>query len=197
MYFILSPFTQALLPLLAVQLATFLQSNFSAPAGVFAVGSGFFQPVPVYLTIVNVNLLADMGWYSVGRFSKLEWIKRIAPRLRINIQTIDELEYEIQQHAGRLLFLAKLTVGLPIPTLIATGLSKVPVRRWIGMLVLGELIKTAVLVALIFLYATAIQQASKDIQAILLTITFFVITAGLIWWKKRRRNRLPGMEPEA
>ena len=188
MYFILTPLTQSVLPYVALGLATFFEGLSSAQVDGITISSGFFRPIPVFLAIITYNLLADMVWYSIGRFSKMEWIKKIATRLRINLSTIDDLEYEIQKHSARLLFLAKLTVGLPIPSLIATGLSKVPVRRWIGMLVLGELLKTSVLVSLIFLYASAMKKASEEMQAILLTMTAFVVIAGVIWWKKRKKK---------
>ena len=195
MYFILTPLTQSALPYVALGLITFFKGPLSSLAGGIAISSGFLRPLPVFLAIITYNLLADMVWYSIGRFSKMDWIKKIAARFRIDLQTIDDLEHEIQLHSARLLFLAKLTVGLPIPSLIATGLSKVPVRRWIGMLILGELLKTSVLVSLGFLYASAMKQASEEMQAILLTITVFVVIAGVIWWKKRKK-KITELNPE-
>jgi len=188
MYFILTPLTQSALPYVALGLVTFFEGPLSTLAGGVAISGGFLRPMPVFLAIISGNLFADMVWYNVGRFSKMEWIRKIAPRLRINLDTIDDLEKEIQKHAARLLFLAKLTVGLPIPSLIATGLSKVPVRRWIGGIILGELLKTSVLVSLGFLYASAMKKASEEMQAILLTMTAFVVIAGVIWWKKRKKK---------
>jgi membrane protein DedA with SNARE-associated domain len=110
--------------------------------------------------------------------------------LKLDLQLIDDISLEIQQHAPRFLFMAKFTVGLMVPSLIATGLNKVPVRRWIGMLVLAELIRSSMFVTLIFLYASAIGKASREMQSIFLTVTAFVVISGMIWLKRRKRKKL-------
>ena len=83
-----------------------------------------------------------MGWYGIGRLGKLEWLEKIYPKLQIDPDKVDQLGLDIQKYAPRMLFLSKLTVGFPIPTLIAVGLKRVPIKRWLVMLLFGELIKT-------------------------------------------------------
>jgi membrane protein DedA with SNARE-associated domain len=190
MNIILTPLTKTILPYLAMGLASLLDGLMSSFSGSITVSGLLLQPIPVFVTIVSGNLLADMGWYNLGRFVQLERLKRFGKRLKINLEIVDDLALEIQNHAPRILFLAKLTVGLPVPSLIATGLSKVPIRRWIGMLVLAEVIRTATFVTLLFLYASAIGQASGEMQAILMTMTVFVVVSGMIWWKRRKLKKI-------
>lgn len=190
MNIILTPLTKTILPYLAMGLASLLDGLMSSFSGSITVSGFLLQPIPVFVTIVSGNLLADMGWYNLGRFVQLERLKRFGKRLKINLEIVDDLALEIQNHAPRILFLAKLTVGLPVPSLIATGLSKVPIRRWIGMLVLAEVIRTATFVTLLFLYASAIGQASGEMQAILMTMTVFVVISGMIWWKRRKLKKI-------
>ena len=190
MNIILTPLTKTILPYLAMGLASLLDGLMSSFSGSITVSGLLLQPIPVFVTIVSGNLLADMGWYNLGRFVQLERLKRFGKRLKINLEIVDDLALEIQNHAPRILFLAKLTVGLPVPSLIATGLSKVPIRRWIGMLVSAEVIRTATFVTLLFLYASAIGQASGEMQAILMTMTVFVVISGMIWWKRRKLKKI-------
>lgn len=187
---ILSPLTKSILPYLALGLATFLENLLNALGRGVAISGVYLRPIPVLASIVTGNLVADLAWYNLGRFFKLDRIKRIGHRLKMDLHLIDDIALEIQQHAPRFLFMAKLTVGLPVPSLIATGLSKVPIRRWIGMLVLAELIRSTVFVTLVFLYASAIGRASEEMQAILMTMTVFVVVSGVVWWKKRNKKRL-------
>ncbi len=149
-----------------------------------ATSQGLLLPLPVYFSVVLGNLTADLGWYTVGRFSQLEWLLHLAPRVGVDPKRILQLESGIQKHAPRLLFLAKLTVGFPIPTLVATGIGRVPVRRWAGMLILGELIKSAALVSLGYFYNQAIQQTSSGIQGVLWSVTVVICVVGLIWFKR-------------
>jgi membrane protein DedA with SNARE-associated domain len=150
--------------------------------------SGMLLPLPAYLSIVLGNLTADMGWYMLGRFSKLEWVKRLCNMFKVDPSRVEQLEKGIQANAPRLMFLAKMTVGFPIPTLIATGLSRVPVRRWVGMLILGELIKSAVLVFVGYLYARALLDASYGVQIVMGTLTAVICGIGVIWYKRHNRK---------
>jgi membrane protein DedA with SNARE-associated domain len=177
-----------LLPYCILGLATMLEGPISLLAGGAAISSGLLLPVPVYLSVVTGNLTGDMCWYGLGRFAKMEWILRLCPRFRIDPQKIVDLRNGIQKHAPRLLFLTKLTVGFPIPTLIATGLSRVPIRRWIGMLILGELIKSAAFVAAGYAYGSAIQRASSEIQAVLWGITAVMVIAGMVWSRRHKKS---------
>jgi hypothetical protein len=67
--------------------------------------------------------------------------------------------------------------------LIAVGLQRVALRRWIALLVAGELIKSAVFVMLGFLYAQGIQQTYGVVQIVLWTFTAALLVAGLIYFK--------------
>lgn len=156
-----------------------------------ASSSGALLPLPVYFSVVIGNLTADLGWYSLGRFCKPQWLLRLAPKLRIHPDKVVALQQGIQKNAPRLLFLSKLTVGLPIPALVATGISRVPVRRWGLWLVLGELIKSAALVSVGYLYAQAVQQATAGTQTVLWVVTAAVLLAGAIGWRLRRRKANP------
>jgi len=190
MYFILTPITESVLPYLAMGLTTLLEDLLSNLAAGITISEVYLRPIPVFVALVIGNLTADIAWYNLGRYFQLDRIKRLAHRLKLDLQLIDDISLEIQQHAPRFLFMAKFTVGLMVPSLIATGLNKVPVRRWIGMLVLAELIRSSMFVTLIFLYASAIGKASREMQSIFLTVTAFVVISGMIWLKRRKRKKL-------
>ncbi|MBW6474471.1 MAG: VTT domain-containing protein [Anaerolineaceae bacterium] len=189
MYFILTPITESVLPYLAMGLTILLEGRLSTLAAGITISGVYLRPIPIFVAIVAGNLMADMVWYNLGRYFQLDRIKRLAHRLKLNLKLIDDIAIEIRQHAPRFLFMAKLTIGLPVPSLIATGLSKVPIKRWFGMLLLAELIRSSLFVTLLFLYASAIGKASKEMQSILLTITAFVVISGVIWWKTRKRKK--------
>jgi membrane protein DedA with SNARE-associated domain len=170
-------------------LTTLLEDLLSNLAAGITISEVYLRPILVFVALVAGNLTADIAWYNLGRYFQLDRIKRLAHRLKLDLQLIDDISLEIQQHAPRFLFMAKFTVGLMVPSLIATGLNKVPVRRWIGMLVLAELIRSSMFVTLLFLYASAIGKASREMQSIFLTVTAFVVISGMIWLKRRKRKK--------
>lgn len=140
--------SMGVMPYCVLGLMVMAEGPIATLIGGAAITSGILLPLPVYCSVVLGNLTADLGWYSLGRFCRPGWLMRLAPRLRVDPGKVAALQEGIQKNAPRLLFLAKLTVGLPIPALLATGISRVPVRRWGFWLLLGELIKSAVLVPL-------------------------------------------------
>lgn len=187
----------AFIPYCILGLLAMAEGPLATLMGGAAAFNGLLLPVPAYLSIVVGNLTADMGWYSLGRYSKMDWLAWISRRFGVDSKQIVRLEKSIQKHAPRLLFLAKFTVGFPIPTLVATGLSRVPVSRWIGTLVLGELIKSAALVSVGYIYAQAVQQTSVSVQWILWVVTAIVVVTIVIWLKLHKRNSAierPGLE---
>lgn len=182
------PTSLGVMPYCVLGLMVMAEGPIATLMGGAATTSGILLPLPVYCSVVLGNLTADLGWYSLGRFCRPGWLMRLASRLRVDPGKVAVLQEGIQKNAPRLLFLAKLTVGLPIPALLAAGISRVPVRRWGFWLLLGELIKSAVLVSVGYLYAQAVQQASVGVQMVLWAATAVVLLAGSAAWRLHRRK---------
>jgi membrane protein DedA with SNARE-associated domain len=173
-------------------------------AGAVASASGYMKPAGVFFTAAVANLTADILWINLGYIGKLEWIERYGRFLGVNKSLVSRLREDTQKHAGKLLLLTKLTLGFAIPALIATGLSRVPVRRWIPSLILGEILWSGTLVLSGYYLARYTQTLEKGVGMVALAGTIIGI-AGLIYYlshhRKTHRNRLgeseiSGFSPE-
>ncbi|MDK2982154.1 MAG: hypothetical protein PWQ55_2501 [Chloroflexota bacterium] len=178
----------SLLPYGILWLATFMEGPITLLAAGAGIALGRLLPLPAFLAIVTGNLTADLGWYSLGRFGKHAWIERLSVKLGLDPAGIQRLGRDVRQYAPRLVFLSKLTVGLPIPTLIAVGLERVALRRWIAALVSGELIKSAILIFVGYLYAQGIQQTYGVVQIVLWIFTALILSAVWIYFKVYRKK---------
>lgn len=178
-----------ILPYCLLFLVTFIEGPIATLVGGSLASSGFLQPLPVYFSVVLANLTADMCWYSLGRFCKVEWIKSLIKKIGINPCRIDDLAVNIQRNAPKLLFLTKFSTGFPIPTLIATGLGKVPIYRWFASLVGGELIKSAILVGVGYYFSKTLQKTSGTVQITIWIITALLLATGLIWHALNKRKK--------
>ena len=172
-----SPLT--FLPYIVLGCLTLVEGPLASLAGGAAASEGLLLPIPVYLSVVAGNLVADLGWYGLGRVGKISWLNRFGSKIGLTNGRLVQIQKSIQQHAPRLIFLAKLTVGFPIPTLVAAGLSRVPIRRWAFSWILGEMLKSAVLLAVGFFYASTLEQTSSQLRTIFIIFTI-VIMVGLI-----------------
>lgn len=179
------------LPYLVLGCLTLVEGPLTSLAGGAAASNGLLLPIPVYLSVVTGNLVADLGWYGLGRVGKISWLNQFGSKIGLTNGRLEQIQTHIQQNAPRLIFLAKSTVGFPIPTLVATGLSRVPLRRWAFPWVLGELLKSAALLAVGYLYAEALQQASIQARILLWILTIVIVLVGyfILQVKKRKLEK--------
>jgi membrane protein DedA with SNARE-associated domain len=147
-------------------------------AGAVAASTGYLNPMMVFVSAGLGNLIADLLWYSLGYLGKTEWLTRYGGRLGIKESLVARLQKDIHAHIRKILFVAKLTLGFVVPTLIAAGLARVPMKRWFGVLFGAECLWTGSLVLIGYYAGYMIQRIEADLRWISLGGTAVVI--GLI-----------------
>lgn len=157
-----------------------LQGPATTLLGGAAANAGLLRPHYVFLAGIIGNLIADIFWYNVGARGKTAWILKRGERLGVRQQHLDKVSEGMEQHVIKILLLAKISVGLAVPTLLVAGITRVPWRKWFPVVFTGEVIWTGLLV-LIGYYATeAIKQVEQGLHALLLGGTFLFLVM-LIW----------------
>jgi len=131
---------------LLLMLLAATEGPFSVLLGAAAASAGYLEPVYVYLAAVTGNLLGDTVWYLVGYANKTDRLLRFGRYFGVHAGHISKLKVAIRRHATKLILLAKFSISLMIPTLVAAGLARVPVRRWFPLVFAIELVWTALLV---------------------------------------------------
>lgn len=152
--------------------------------GAVAASAGLMRPSLVFLSAAAGNLTADSFWYTLGYLGKTEWLFRVGKRFQITQKTLEHIESQMHKHATRLLFLAKLSMSLMIPSLIAAGLVKVPWRRWFPGVFGGEMIWTGTLVLIGFYTTEAIKQVKQGLEGFILAATLAFVA--FIFWQAHR-----------
>jgi membrane protein DedA with SNARE-associated domain len=115
---------------------------------------------------------------------KFEWLFHIGKRTGISSEHIDRLQKIMRKHAIKVLFFAKLSMSLMIPSLIAAGLVKSPVRKWFPAVFGGEMIWTGALVLIGYYGTEAIKRVEQGLEYLILggSIAFVIF----IFWLGRR-----------
>lgn len=157
--------------------------------GAAAAASGLMKPVGVFLSASAGNLIADCLWFGLGYLGKTEWLVRYGKWLGVKQEQVTRLEKDVFNHAPKLLFLAKLTLGFSVPTLIATGLARVPLKRWFGFLILAETLWTGTLVILGYYFGRYLQTLEWGIQIVTLAGTV-IFSAVILFYIARFRRKL-------
>jgi membrane protein DedA with SNARE-associated domain len=157
--------------------------------GAAAASAGLLNPAWVFVAASIGNLTADTLWYSLGYLGKMDLVIRYGPRFGVKESFIARIQKDIQAHIHKVLFVAKLTMGLVIPTLIAAGLARVPFKRWFGVLFTAECIWTGSLVLIGYYFGYLIQRVETDLRWVAIGSAAALLVAA-IYYLSHRKNEM-------
>jgi len=123
---------------------------------------------------------------------KTEWLVKYGSWLGIKESLITRMQTDIHEHIHKILFIAKLTLGLVIPTLIAAGLARVPFKRWFGVLFTAECVWTGSLVIIGYYFGYLIQRIETNLRWLSLAGAVISIVFVVIYLSRHR----PDLEKE-
>jgi membrane protein DedA with SNARE-associated domain len=158
-----------------------------------AANAGLLRPHYVFLAGITGNLIADVFWYNVGARGKTDWILKRGARFGVRQKHLDKLSEGMKQHVVKILLMAKISVGLAVPTLLVAGITRVPWKKWFPVVFLGEAVWTGLLVLIGYFATEAIKQMEQGIEAFLLLFTFLFLVM-LVWFIPRLFHQLQQQE---
>lgn len=103
---------------------------------------------------MSAGMIADSFWYYLGHFGRERVIERWGRYLKVDLATINRLEAVLFGDDGyRVIFTAKLTSALIIPTLVAAGMTNMGWRKVMKTMLAAQLLWSVGLTAVGFLAA--------------------------------------------
>jgi len=176
-------------PYLLISFLVAVEGPLATLGAAIASSTGYLDPWLVFLFASGGNLSADILWYTLGYLGKLDLLERYGKWLGFKQSVILKLKQEMHDHVGKFLFVAKLTLGLVVPTLIAAGLARVPWKRWLGLLIVAEGIWTGDLVLGGYYYGQYILHIEKNLKIISIAATIIMIMGLGIYFLRRRSHK--------
>lgn len=152
--------------------------------GAAAASAGLMRPWAVFIAASIGNLTADSLWYLAGYSGKLETAVRIGKWMGVRKKYVERLTVAMHNHGVKILFFAKLTAGFMIPSLIAAGLIRLPWKKWLPVLIVGETIWTGLLVLIGYYTTIAVTSLSKDLT-VLIGVASVIFLIFIIWEGRR------------
>jgi membrane protein DedA with SNARE-associated domain len=175
-----------------LMLMVLVEGPFAILVASSAASTGFLLPIPVFLAASLGNLIADVLWYFLGRSGKLEWILKIR-WVKLTPEKLAILTRSVEKNAVKILFIAKVTNGLIVPALIATGLARVKLRRWFPMIFISNLLITAVFVLLGYFTALNIMKLQHWVRYLALGFSILLIFF-FSWYAQHLLSRQTSIE---
>lgn len=150
--------------------AIFVLAILEGPVTMAAVGFllklNYFSFLPAYLALLFGDLAGDIGWYLLGYFGAHRFIKRFGKYISITEESSARLSRIFRNHEGKILFLSKITMGFgfAVATLFTAGMSKVPIKKFIALNLVGGLPWTAFMMILGYTFGHVYLKISDSLR---------------------------------
>jgi membrane protein DedA with SNARE-associated domain len=121
------------------------EGPFTTIIAAFLAASGFFNVFILYPIVVIADLTGDIIWYYVGYFGREKIINRWGRFLGLPYDRLDKLEKineRFKNHQTKVMFAAKVTHVVGFPFLIAAGMFKWNIKKYIWFNFLATLPKS-------------------------------------------------------
>ncbi len=171
---------------------TIIEGPVATLIGGFLASLGYFNLVIVYIISFLGDIIGDLIYYAIGRWGT----KRIISHgkfLWIKIEHAKKLEGHFEKHAGKTLLFGKWTHSVGGAILLAAGMSKMSLKKFIVFNSIGSFPKVLVFLILGYYFGSAYQLINKYFEfasmGILMAIAL-VVVAYLFVKKLRRKEHM-------
>jgi membrane protein DedA with SNARE-associated domain len=156
-------------------------------AGVLS-AQGHLLPGPALLACLIGALLGDSTIYAIGHrwgHSLLSYHPRLAKLL--GAEREKRFEEAIEQHALKVMLLSRFLVGVRAPVYLATGVVRLPFRRFLMYDVLCASLVVGLFFGLSYLFGDHVARWVRDAELkVTLVVLLVVLIAGLLIYRRHR-----------
>lgn len=143
---------------------------------------GYFNVYMVYAVVVIADMTADILWYSLGYFGRKHLVERFGHYIGVTVERIIKLEKHFSSHAGKTIFLAKITHAIGLPFIIAAGMAKVRFKTFFSYSLMATFPKSLIFVLLGYYAGTSYQKINTVLRDFTIAITLLVIAFGVLYY---------------
>jgi membrane protein DedA with SNARE-associated domain len=152
-----------------------------------------FNFLTAYIVIVIADVTGDCFYYALGRWGKDTVIKRWGSYIGLTAKRIARLETHFDRNSGKTLLLGKIMHGVGTSFLVAAGVAKMSLPKFIWYNLLGTIPKSFVLLLIGYYFGRAINAINSYLE-LLGAIFLGVLIIGLIiyffYYRNNKSNQL-------
>ncbi len=142
----------------------------------FFIALKYFHFFGAFLVVVAGDLVGDILHYALGYWGREKVINGWGHYLGINSERLKKIEGYFEKNTGKTLIFAKVFHGVGGIFLIAAGIARIPLSKFIWFNFLGTIPKTLILISIGFYFGYAI----STIKSYLELIAAVFIGAGIV-----------------
>jgi len=126
----------------------------------FFVSLGYFNFFLVYLIVVAGDIVGDLFYYSIGYWG----VRRFAGKGKffgIKAERVYKFEKRFNENPGRIMLFGKWTQSIGAITLVAAGVSRVPIKTFLKFALIGTFPKSLLLLIIGYYFGQAYRQINN------------------------------------
>lgn len=157
----------------------------TAAAGA-AAALGQFSLFVIIVLSVLADLVADAVYYALGYWSRGRIVDKYGPIIGLSPERIEKTEALLHRHVKKALFIIKLSPVIPVFGLLLVGSTRVPLKRYITIVLLIALPKSLVFALVGFYSGKAYISLSKSIvNEMYLLVGIAALLVGLFYFYQK------------
>lgn len=162
---------------------TLIEGPIIMVASGFFLRFGVFELVPIFLTLLIGDLVADIGWYYIGYYFAEPLIHKHGKFLGVTPEVFERVKNVMEKYQTAILLGSKVTIGfgLALATVITAGVIRIPIRKYLILNLIGETVLVAVLLSLGYFFGqlyTSIADSFKIVFTIAGIVFLSVVVFG-------------------
>jgi membrane protein DedA with SNARE-associated domain len=177
---------QQIIPLLTAHKYLFLFPVVVVEGPIITVIAGFLSSLGVfnifiaYAMVVVGDIAGDVMYYALGYYGRQRFIKRWGRFLGITLERVEQLDKHFEKHTGKTLVIGKLSHGVGGVVLVAAGIARIPLRKFVWYNFITTLPKSLILLLIGYYSGESYVKISSyldyaAIGTVVATVIFIVI----------------------
>jgi len=152
----------------------------------FLYSMGSFDFLPMYLVLVGGNFVADIGWYTLGRYGARNTIFKYGHFIGITKERLDRVEKYFSKYHQKIIIISKLTTGFgfAVLVLLVAGIFKVPFKNYVILVLVGGFIWALFLISIGYFFGSIFIVVPNSMKIIFGLIVTIVLIVGIKFIKK-------------
>lgn len=146
---------------------------------------GLLDIYSVAVVVILADVFGDALFYALGRWGLHRLPIRWRYRMGLSRDRLSRVTGHFQRNGARTLIFGKWTHSAGAAVLVAAGLAKMPIARFLWVNLAATIPKSLVFVALGYAFGSAYSRIDDWIARISLLLLGVIALAGIIWLLKR------------
>ena len=155
----------------------------------FGATMGYIDLPTIFILGVLGDIIGDLIWYIVGYFSRESFIEKYGMYVGLSQTRLEKLRTLFEQHPGKMLLALKISPILAVPGIIASGIVKMPSKKFLITIICIIIPKVIFFMILGYSFGHFYQSISETLQSGIYALGMTLISLVIIMYVYRRESK--------